>query len=167
MKIENKKGLSLIEILIIIIIFSVLGVLTTNAIFLTLRSANKGNSSIKIRDNVNYFLSIIQRQLRGAQDIVNCPNSQDTGYIEYIDDNGTTNRFTCNLSGDLGYIASGSARLNTEEIDITTCSFTCIESESGNPPSVTVNITAEDATTSIPEIRGNFTTTTKIYLRNN
>ncbi|MFH1971121.1 MAG: type II secretion system protein, partial [Patescibacteria group bacterium] len=78
MKKNTKKGLSLIEILVTVTVFTILGVLVTSSVFLTLRSTNKSNSTIKIRDNVNYFLSTIQRQLRGAQAIVNCPNSDDT-----------------------------------------------------------------------------------------
>ncbi|MFH1970861.1 MAG: hypothetical protein ABIJ05_00550, partial [Patescibacteria group bacterium] len=134
--------------------------------FLTLRSTNKSNSTIKIRDNVNYFLSTIQRQLRGAQAIVNCPNSDDTSIIEYIDEDGNSGSFSCATSDDLGYIASGSARLNTEEIDITSCSFECVEGTSGNPPSVIVTIVAEDSSSNLVE-KGRFSSTTKIYLRNN
>jgi len=165
MKKKNKKGLSLIEILVTITVFTILGVLVTTIVFLTLRSTNKSSSSIKIRDNVNYFLSIIQRQLRSAQSITDCPND-DTAHIEYVDENGNLGNFSCKSYNDLGYIASGSGRLNTEEIDITSCSFECIEGISGNPPSVTVTVVAEDTNSSLVE-RGRFSSTTKIYLRNN
>lgn len=133
---------------------------------MTLRSTNKSSSSIKIRDNVNYFLSIIQRQLRSAQSITNCPNAEDTSHIEYVDENGNLGSFSCESSADLGYIASGSGRLNTEEIDITSCSFECIEGVSGNPPSIIVTVVAEDTNSSLVE-KGRFSSTTKIYLRNN
>jgi len=166
MKEKNKKGFSLIEILVTITVFTILGVLVTSIVFLTLRSTNKSSSSIKIRDNVNYFLSIIQRQLRSAQSITNCPNAEDTSHIEYVDENGNLGSFSCESSADLGYIASGSGRLNTEEIDITSCSFECIEGVSGNPPSIIVTVVAEDTNSSLVE-KGRFSSTTKIYLRNN
>ena len=166
MKKKNKKGISLIEILVTVTVFTILGVLVTTIVFLTLRSTNKSSSSIKIRDNVNYLLSIIQRQLRSAQSITNCPNLEDTSHIEYIDEDGNLGSFRCEISEDLGYIASGSARLNTEDIDITSCSFECIEGATGSPPSVTVTVVAEDTISSLVE-RGRFSSTTKIFLRNN
>ena len=165
MKKNTQKGLSLIEILVSITVFTILGVLITNSIFLTLRSTNKSSSTIKIRDNVNYFLSIIQRQLRGAQTITNCPNLDDTSIIEYVDENGDLGSFSCEISDGLGYIASESARLNTEEINISTCSFECIEGSSGNSPSVIVTVVAEDPTSNLVE-KGKLSSTTRIYLRN-
>lgn len=67
------SGFSLIEILVVISIFAVIGILTTRSIFITLRSARKSDSLVRVRENVNYAMGIIERQIRTAES-VNCAN---------------------------------------------------------------------------------------------
>lgn len=162
---NTQKGVSLIEILIVILIFSIIGVLITNAIFLTLRGTQKSQSMMKIRERMNYVVSVIQRQIRGAQKISECPNS-DLNRIEYFDESGNLSSFSCNIVEGTGYIASGSARLTSDDINITACSFTCEESVSGNPPTVSISLSANDSQTN-GVVKGRATFTTKIILRNN
>lgn len=163
MKKKYNKGVSLIESMVVIVIFSLIGVLSTRSLFLTLRGTSKSQSLIKVRENVNYSLSIIQRLLRNAQGIVECPNI-NTSQIEYLDSEGNLASFVCNIVGTSGYIASSSARLTSNEINITACSFVCLEGVSGNPPSVSVSISAEDSLTTSLE-KGKITSQSKIFLR--
>lgn len=163
-KIQNKKGISLVETLIVVMVFSIIGVLTTNAVFLTLRGTQKSQSTLKIREKINYVISIIQRQLRGAKEISECPNS-DPYIIEYVDEYENLSSFSCKNMTGIGYIASGSARIVSNDIDITSCSFSCEESSSAGPPSVTINISAEDNSIS-GVTKGKATFTTKVVLRN-
>jgi len=163
MKRKCQKGISLIETLIVIIIFSLLGLLTTRSLFLTLRGAKKSQSLIKVRESINFATSVIQRQLRNAQGIVECPNT-DTSQINYLDFEGNAASFSCNIVGTSGYIASSSARLTSDEITVTACSFECTQDDSGNPPSVSVSISAEDALSTALE-KGKVTSDSKIFLR--
>lgn len=163
MKKRFKKGVSLIESMIVIVIFSLIGILTTRSLFLTLRGTGKSQSIIKVRENVNYSLSIIQRHLRNAQKITDCPNA-DSSRIDYLDSEGTQASFVCNVVGTSGYIASSSARLTSDEINITSCSFECVEGISGNPPTVSVSISAEDSLSTSVE-KAKVTSKSKIILR--
>jgi hypothetical protein len=160
---RNNSGISLIEIMIVIVVFTILGVLTTNAVFLTLRGTQKSQSIQKVREKMNYVVSIIQRQLRGAQKITECPNS-DPLRLDFTNEEGSESYFSC-LEGETGYIASGSARLTSDDISITSCSFTCEEGDSGGPDVISVNIIAEDAEES-GIIKGKATFDSKIILRN-
>lgn len=164
-KTNNKsiRGLSILEVLIVILVFSVLGVLTTQAIFLTLKGTKKSSSLMKVRENVSYSLDVIERQLRNAQSVTPCPNT-DTKIVSYIDADGKIGSFSCTLGETTGYIASGSARLTSDEIKITACSFNCVESLSGNPPSVAISLSAEDALAKGLE-KGKVTSSTQIFLR--
>lgn len=161
---KNIKGLSLIEILIVITIFAVIGLLSTRSVFLTLRGAKKSDSLIRVRENVNYSLSIIERQLRDAQDIT-CPNPS-TLRIDYLPDDGQEqSSFSCLSIGTGGYIASSSARLTSNDIAVTSCSFVCSQLDINNPPVVEVAIEAEDASNQSVE-KGRFSIETQITLRN-
>lgn len=158
------SGISLIEIMIVIVVFTILGVLTTNAVFLTLRGTQKSQSIQKVRERMNYVVSIIQRQLRGAQRIIDCPNVDPFSRIDFINEDGIASSFSCLNSGEDGYVASGSARLTSDDISITSCSFVC-EEEAGSPAVISVIISAEDAEKE-GIVKGKATFNSTIVLRN-
>ncbi len=161
-----KKGMSLLEILIVVAIFAVLGIIVTRSIILSIGGSKKSESLVKVRENLDYSLGVIERQLRNADSIVVCPNSSDTSTISYKDKNGDTGSFSCiGMGGADPYVASGSARLSSNAIRITSCSFVCTISNSVNPDLVTISLEAEDAeATGIQQSK--VTTTTQVYLRN-
>jgi prepilin-type N-terminal cleavage/methylation domain-containing protein len=157
------QGISLLEILVVITVFSILAVLSTRAVFLTLRGSRRSESSIKVRGNVDYSLAVIERNLRNAESIVECPNT-DTSIISYLDEDGVSTSFSCGTDSDGGYIASASGRLTSSEVDITNCSFVCEDDSGGAPPAVTVSIEAQETGASVLE-SGKVTISTKIFLR--
>ncbi len=140
----NISGISLIEILIVIGIFAVLGILSTSAVLLSLQGSKKGDAQVKVRENLDYAISIIERQLRNAESISLCPNTNPL-VISYSDSNDISTSFSCLNVGSAGYVASGSARLTNEEISVTACSFTCTAGSGSTPPKVAINIKAVDA----------------------
>lgn len=145
---KNQDGMSLMEMLIVIGIFSVLGVLTTRAVILTVTGGKKSENLIKVRENINYSLGVIERQLRNANSITDCTNA-NTLRINYLDKTGRASSFSCvNLGNStIGYVASGSARLTSDSIDITACSFTCVNPSAGSAPrSIKIEMQAKDAT---------------------
>lgn len=158
-----KKGVSLIEMLIVVAIFAVLGILISRVILTTLRGSNKSNSLIRVRENLDYSLAVMERQIRNADGVTTCPNP-DPLRIDYRDERGVATFFSCANVGTAGYVASGSARLTSSEIGITSCSFACTPASGRVPPSVTINLVGED-----PNSRGvegaRVTVTTSIFLR--
>jgi prepilin-type N-terminal cleavage/methylation domain-containing protein len=161
---SNIRGFSLLEILVVITVFSILAILTTQAVFLTLRGSKKSESSTKVRENIDYSLAVIERNIRNADSLEECPLS-DPNTVIYQDENGITTSFSCASEDDIGYIASASGRLTSSEVDVTSCSFTCEEGTGETNSAITVSITAQDASLSAME-GGEITISTKIFLRN-
>lgn len=157
-----KRGVSLIEILIVIAIFAILGVLVTRAILLTLRGTRKSESVVKVRENLDYALAVIERQLRNAES-VDCATSTAL-LLNYRDRNGSASSFSCVTPGPSGYIASGSARLTSTDIAVTSCSFSCTAASGDVLPSVTISAAGADARASGIE-SAQVSSSTKIFLR--
>jgi len=162
---KHLKGMSLLEILVVVSIFAVLGVITTRAVLLTLQGSKKSESLVRVRENLNFALGTVERQIRNADSVTECPNP-DANLITYADARGDASTFSCvNIGSDDGYIASASARLTSDTVNVTTCSFVCAVGSSLNPPSVTITMEATDK--SATGIQGSsVSTTTQIYLRN-
>lgn len=157
---KSQKGVSLLEILVVMTIFSVLAILATRGVLLTLRGSRKSDSLGRVRENVDFALSVMEREFRNADDVT-CTSST---LVTYETKESVSATFSCeNLSAD-GYVASSSARLTNEEVDISSCSFTCSAGNSGVPPSVSISITGEDANLEAEE-EAKVTTSTTIYLR--
>lgn len=159
---KNLKGLSLIEILIVITIFAVIGLFSTRSVFLTIRGAKKSDSLVRVRENVNYSLAVIERQLRNSESVT-CPNSS-SNTLNYISYEGTPTTFSCVTGGADKYIASGSGRLTSSDISVTSCAFSCTVSVN-SPPSVKVTIEAVDTESTSIE-KGSVTIQTEIVVRN-
>lgn len=159
----RQKGVSFIEILVVISIFAVLGILVARIVLVTLRGSNKSDSLVRVRENVDFSLSVMERNLRNAESVSPCPNP-DTTTVNYVDAEGIPGSFSCVNVGATGYVASGSARLTTDDIKITACSIVCAPGTASINPSVTITLEAADArATGIEAARA--TATTKIFLR--
>src|SRR3972149_10310777 len=110
MRKQNLQGFSMIEILVVILVFATLAALSTESLLLSLRGSKRSESTIRVRENLNYALSIIERQLHNAESVI-CPNSTT---ISYTDANFLQSDFTCNTGS--GFIASASAQLTANTV---------------------------------------------------
>ena len=154
-----KNGFTLIEILVVISIFAVIGVLSTRAIMLSIQGSKKGSSSVTARENLSYSLAVIERLLRNANQISSCTSSK----ITYLDEGGVSGSFSCVAPGGSGYIASGSARLTSTEVAVTSCLISCdLTSE---PPSATIDTTVKDVDTAGTKEGTQISVSSKILLR--
>jgi prepilin-type N-terminal cleavage/methylation domain-containing protein len=163
-KLRIEKGMSLLEILVVIAIFAILGVIVTRSVLLSIGGSKKSESVVRVRENLNYSLAIIERQIRNANSISECPNL-DTLRIDYKDQDDNPAFFSCvNTGGDDSYIASGSARLTSDTVQITRCSFSCTAASSTNPALVNVFLEAKDSNASGTQ-NSTVSVNTQIYLR--
>jgi prepilin-type N-terminal cleavage/methylation domain-containing protein len=163
----TEKGMSLLEILVVITIFAVLGILVTQSVVLTLQGSKKSESMVHARENLDYSLSIIERQVRGASSVSPCTGSA-VSTISYLDQNGNSGSFSCiNTGAANSYIASGAAnlRLTTDAVKVTSCSFVCTPGTMTNPALVTVDVALKEASASGIQ-SANVSASTQIYLRN-
>ena len=143
---KHEIGMSLVEILIVVAVFAVLGVLTAQSVMITLRGSRKSEAQIKVRENVNYAFSIIERQLRSADEITACPNPNPLT-ISYKTLEGQISTFTCTV-GASGYIASGSGRLTSTDVAVDRCTISCQKGNENLPAKVSVAVTAHETNTS-------------------
>jgi len=163
---KNKQlGFSLFEMLIVIFIFGVLGALTTQIIMLSLRSSAKSESLVKVREDLNSTLAVMEREVRGASSVTCDP---DTGVVNYINAQGHPGSFACTSQAqpaDTFFVASASARITGSDVVITDCNFTCNTSSSGGPPSVSIELVGHNNNKSGVEV-ASMSVSTQIYLRN-
>lgn len=160
-----KKGYTLIEILVVVTVFSVISLITSQTIILTLRGTKKAESISKVRTTLDAAVGAMERQLRGAKSIVSACTGAASQSIIFVDQNNNQVTFSCigvNNNNQPASIASGSASLTTADVTISACSFTCTPAAGNNPPSVLISVTGNDLTgqgSSVPVV-------TQVTLRN-
>lgn len=170
-----KNGFTLIELLVVIAVFSVLAVLATQAIFLTLRGALKSESLRQARENLDYAMGVMERQVRNASETVGSCTGAQIGQIRYKDQDGVEAYFQCETDATgKGFIASYSAvtnpatkyRLTNENINVTNCTLVCNPSSSGGNDPPSYDITLDAVVTGGRSIEGaSLSLKNKIFLR--
>lgn len=160
-KLKNQKGYSLLEVLVVLVIFSLLAIVSSTAILLAIRGARKSDASARVRGNIDFAIATIERQIRNASSITSCVGDQ----IDFEDPDYNPATFSCqNIGAADGYVASGSARLTAEDVTVTGCQFTCVDAQGSNPPIVTIDLSARDKNTSGAE-SASFSISTQVVLR--
>lgn len=137
---KNNRGISLVEVMVVVTVFSILAIISTRAVLLTLRGSQKSDAAASVRENLDFALSVMERLIRNAA-TVSCTSNLR---VDYTDQNGEAAYFSCENVGESGYIASSSARLTSTEVSVTACNITCVSSEAGIPPSVEMDVTAKN-----------------------
>jgi Tfp pilus assembly protein PilW len=161
---KNLRGISFIEILVVVAIFAVLGILVSRITLLTLRGSSKSDAVVKVRENLDYAIAIMERNIRNADKVDPCPNTDNTR-LDYIGNDGGPTSFSCvGVGTDNGYIASGSARLTGTDVKINACSFYCTAQSGNIPTSVVINLELQDVK-AIGIDSAKVTTSSKIILR--
>lgn len=140
MKKLEMKGFSLVEMLVVLLIFSIVSILSTQALVNSLRSTRKSSNVGEVKENLEFSLSTMERLLRNAQEIT-CLSSTE---LEYLDGRNNLTNFTCISIAGKGRIASGSAllTLTSERVNMNdnclTPVFTCTAASGSTPPSVEI-----------------------------
>jgi len=165
-----KKGFSLIEIIVVIALFSIIGVIVSQATITTFRGARRSDSEAKVRENIDYAVSVMERHLRNAL-TVTCTS---VSRVDFTDQDRNAGAFLLNSSGTDAHIASYSAlpapttqRLTSQDLTVSNLSFTCPPTTSGNvAPVINIGITAIDRYAQGTD-RAGITTSAKIIVRTN
>jgi len=160
------SGFSLIEMLVVMSVFSILAIVATQTLTLSIRGSRKSDSISETRENVQYALNVMDRLLKNARRLSCTTYNIPTARVDYIDEYDKLVYFSCEGAPD-SYIASNSAasRLTSPNVVISNCSqvFICHKGV-GVPDSVDVSI---NATTKNSGIDGaSVPLSTKILLRN-
>ncbi|MBI2590674.1 MAG: prepilin-type N-terminal cleavage/methylation domain-containing protein [Candidatus Blackburnbacteria bacterium] len=165
----TKSGFSLLEILVVLSLFVLVALLANQIFFSALRGASKSEATTLVKQNGNYALSVIQRNLYNSRGIITCAAGATGTSITYFDADGRQASFSCVNAGGTGdsYIASGSARLTSEDVSVTSsCSITCDPSPPGTPREVIVSFELKKRTGERVEEKAAFPFQTRVVLRN-
>lgn len=143
-----KKGFSLIETLVVVGLFALIGIVVSQSTAITLTGSRKADASAKVRENLTQTMGLIERQLRSARSITSACNNSSRQSISYTDADGTPASFSCNPnstchSSSSTYVSSTSPVstnrvTSTDTLCITSCQFICRPNASGTPPSIDV-----------------------------
>jgi prepilin-type N-terminal cleavage/methylation domain-containing protein len=155
-------GFTLIEMMVVVLIFSIVGVLVTRSVALSLRNSRKSESIGKVRENIDYVLNVMEREIRNAESIESCLSTR----LDYKDENGIDRYFLCNSGGYI-VLNSATGRLTNPTVTIdctTTTVFACSIGTPGVPDSVDININARSNDLTGSE-GFNVSSSTKILLR--
>src|SRR3990167_2752750 len=93
-QISMQKGFSLLEMVVVLSVFALLAVISSQALILTLQGAKKSSNLATVRENVDFAMQIIERQLHNASEVTPCPNV-DSQTLTYKDQNGEVSTFSC------------------------------------------------------------------------
>ena len=138
-----KKGYSVIEILVVIGVFSALAILATQSISLSLRSSKKGDAVVNVKQELDNASDNISRMLQTAN-VIYCPDAIATPSVGFRNIGGFRGDIACLDSDPYHFggsadtrVASSSGnsinynkRLTSTRIDITNCSFYCVTQNS-------------------------------------
>ncbi|MFC1649733.1 prepilin-type N-terminal cleavage/methylation domain-containing protein [Patescibacteria group bacterium] len=159
-----RKGFTLLELLVVVGVFAILAVVTTQIIAQSLRGTRKSEATIEVRENVDYMFAVMERALRSSQSL-DCVSSTATR-IEFLDETGNVSNFQCNGSSD-GYLTHNGNNISGDKVHVN-CSitpiFVCNQTDGTTPSSVEISIVSNEAQDAGIE-GARVTSTTKIILR--
>lgn len=160
-KLNLNKGFSLIEMLVALTVLSIIAIIVTQAVVSSIKGAKRSDSDSHLKENLSYAISIMERHLKNAR-TATCADNNLT--VNYTDANQTATNFSYNAAG--GFVASGSASipLTGSNINVTSLTFVCTPQSGNTPPSVTINISAQDRNSTGVD-RPQITTSSQVNLR--
>jgi type II secretory pathway pseudopilin PulG len=182
------KGFTLVEILASVIVLFAVGSIIAGIISSSLRGANKTNTIENLRQNGNYALNQISKDIQYAQSF----DGETTGFSN---NNGETYSIFCPVSpgptpvpflttyklisiqsanGIRKYfcdsrelLVDGNSLIDLSQIKILDCSFTCIQSKSTDVPIIKIKFElAPSNTNGLVENSGSIVFETSVTLRN-
>ena len=171
---RQQKGFSLIELLISIVVLVALGWITTGVMFSVLRGSNKTNVIENIRQNGNYALNQISKNIEyaqtfdgvsvnGATYVPNCLNggpSYKYQYLKVTTFNSGPLQYKClippppgsptfTVSDDGGTTETSIVDTSsTSSIAFENCSITCIQTNDMDVPIIGISFTLKPVTPS-------------------
>lgn len=159
-------GFSTLEILVVLSVFVVIGIITSQILFTTLKSTSKSQVTTFVKQNGSYAVAVMQRSLYNASSGLTCTTQTR---VDYIDQDGNPAFFACIGAGtDSGHIASGSGnlseRLTAEELNITSCSVSCLPEFA--PTDIEIKFTMQNKAGERPEEKSTIDFLTRVSLRN-
>lgn len=147
----SKKGYTLIELLAVMMVFVVIGTFLVSILVTSLRSNNKTNSITNVRQNGQFVIEQLSKNIREAHAVItpypcgslDVPVSSNTVTITEV--NGGQITYSCTGTN----IASNGANLlDDTSIIVQSCSFSCGQVSSQSSPVISIKFSLSAKTTS-------------------
>lgn len=163
---NSQKGFTLVELLAVIIVFSVVTSIIAGILVTSLRTSNKTNIISTVKQNGNFALTQMSGVIRNARVLVSpypcgSPSTPTTvtqlqlitadGLPITLDCNAQVSNTppTCTPQTPCATIASNSASLlDTSAIKLTACTFTCSQLSNTDYPIINISFSLKQITNS-------------------
>ena len=155
---RNQKGFTLVELLTTIIVLVAVGAVIGGIVTSSFRGTNKTNVIENIRQNGNYVLAQVARNIEyakvfnglsadGTTYVTTCPFSRAptptpviTAYdfIKVTPFNSSPIIYTCTYFAPLTIAANGVSLVDTNTISLTDCTIACVQTKETDVPIIKV-----------------------------
>lgn len=188
-----QRGYTLIELLAVISIVVVVGVIVAGILISSLRGGSKSNVLDNVRQNGDDAITQMSKMIIYAQSFNgistdkitftnNCiqtippspspsPSPVQYKYIKITAFDGGTTVFGCNSPIDIppNTIASNASSLiDTSSVSVSSCYFTCSQTNFGQAPTIGINFTlSQNTSSSFAEKQATIPFQTSVTIRNN
>lgn len=119
---RNTKGFTLIEMLIALAVFSMLGVMTTVIMVGALQGAKKAAAVALVKNEGSRVINTMTQMLKYSTSVTLCGGNSVT--FQPRTDTSNAAVFACLGAGPY-YIASNSASLISDKVEMMSCSISC------------------------------------------
>jgi type II secretory pathway pseudopilin PulG len=183
---RSQKGFTLVELLASVIVLVAIGSIIAGIITTSLRGTNKANTIENIRQNGNYALNQISKDIEYAQPFdgkntglgnldndgniiytTSCPFSSSPTSYSLISVESTNNKriqYKC-TSSELS--ANGVLLIDANSVSLNSCSFSCIKNQITDIPIVKIKFELSSGNSNgLAENSGSITFETSVTMRN-
>lgn len=153
------RGFTLIEILVVLAIFTVIALVANQILFSTLRGSAKSEVTARVKREGERVMSVMERLLHNSRSIVSCDSVQ----VTYRDLVGVQSSFSCQS----GAVYRDASILTSSDVDVVACSITC-ETVGGvtKAVNITLGLSQRAGGTLRVQERARIDLQTKVLLRN-
>ena len=144
MKISNFKGFTLIELLVSVGLFSALATVIISVLFISFRTSKKSDVIISVKQSGNSALSQMVSKIRFAKsldDPITCVPDVTQNSITITAFDGGQTVYGCPGVMTESISSNSAALVDINTITVDSCSFTCSQTTTNDPPTITIKFT--------------------------
>lgn len=124
---KRQGGFTLIELLVIVLLFGLLGAVSSNSLFGLLKGASRAENIKEIKQSGDYIVSLLQQKIRFANSITSTCNGSFVSTLDILNRDNSTTTFAC-TAGEIVMNDGTAATLTSSLVSVTTSScaiFSC------------------------------------------
>lgn len=127
----NKKGFSLIELVIVVGLITLLSLVIASIMLTTIVSSNRIRTITKVKQSGNYVLGQTQALLRSAKSVSSCTTTSgaETGQISIVNFDGGQTEIALDDTDSTRIASNSGTFLTPANITVSNFTLTCLPSE--------------------------------------